>query len=490
MPSQFSIKPADFSMGVDAAMSGIMKGAQAKEQREMSAEDTAAMEQFSANMETMTPVEVGQYILKNPRVAKQITNALDTTQAMTKEENLQQAYAVARAYITGESGTPQAAPAPPPVAPPSIGFDSAPVAPVGQTPMQPVDQAMMQPQGQTPIEAPSGNPAQAETVKLLTEHAETVMERGGDAKDTIEAIRDTMTGGEKAFKGAMAVIASQDPSGFNNLMKLVGGEEQKSTPSTDIDDFVSDAETVYKAKNPNADEATLAGVRNKARLQIKRAQAPEASLTGEATDTAKLAAAGNMESYKAATTASDNIAKIDDLIEHLGSSEAITGMGAEFFKDMQRVKTLFGSKIAAIKVSDTETLDAMMGSEVFPLIKSLGIGARGMDTPAERKFLRQVMTGQIDLNKATLLRMAKDRRSVAERAITRFNKKVDNGSLNNFFLYSGIPKEKVDTTPKRAAETPDVGAPLEITTEAEYNALAPGAFYLEDGKKYQKPGRQ
>jgi hypothetical protein len=85
-----------------------------------------------------------------------------------------------------------------------------------------------------------------------------------------------------------------------------------------------------------------------------------------------------------------------------------------------------------------------MGSEVFPLIKSLGIGARGMDTPAERKFLRQVMTGQIDLNKSTILRMATMRKNVAERSLKRYNARVDNGSLDRFFKHTGIPKSRLE----------------------------------------------
>jgi hypothetical protein len=39
-------------------------------------------------------------------------------------------------------------------------------------------------------------------------------------------------------------------------------------------------------------------------------------------------------------------------------------------------------------ISDIEEQDRLVGSEAFPLIKALGIGARGLDTPAEREFLR------------------------------------------------------------------------------------------------------
>jgi hypothetical protein len=39
-------------------------------------------------------------------------------------------------------------------------------------------------------------------------------------------------------------------------------------------------------------------------------------------------------------------------------------------------------------VMDT-TSDTTMGSDVFPMIKTLGIGDRGLDTPAEREYLNQ-----------------------------------------------------------------------------------------------------
>ena len=265
------------------------------------------------------------------------------------------------------------------------------------------------------------------------------------------------------------------------------GEQPKesSTGNTDIWRYAGLAEQQWEIENPGVPMPPEKKM--EAMMVIKRATAGEAGLvrdainrsdlgykpaiagaseqakadvqeaTGagvkEAETTGGLIATNNMELYNSANAAVDNISKIDGLIEHLNSSEAITGAGAEFFKDVERAKALFGSKVAAIKVADTETLDAMMGSEVFPLIKALGIGARGMDTPAEREFLRAVMTGAIPLNKDTLLRMAQGRRAAANKNITRYNKRVDQGSFNNFFRHTGIPKEKISLTPKATTKT-------------------------------------
>ncbi|MFK5282133.1 hypothetical protein ACI3PL_21495, partial [Lacticaseibacillus paracasei] len=82
---------------------------------------------------------------------------------------------------------------------------------------------------------------------------------------------------------------------------------------------------------------------------------------------------------------------------------------------------MLGGKDAAKRATDTEIANAMMGSEVFPLIQSLGIGAKGMDTPAEREFMRSVLTGSITLEKDTLLAMARMRKSELEKSIIKWD---------------------------------------------------------------------
>ena len=67
-----------------------------------------------------------------------------------------------------------------------------------------------------------------------------------------------------------------------------------------------------------------------------------------------------------------------------------------------------------------------------------------MDTPAEREFLRSVMTGTISLNKNTLLEMAKMRKDIMEGDIAKFNQRINRGELDNFFSQSGITKAKVE----------------------------------------------
>jgi hypothetical protein len=157
------------------------------------------------------------------------------------------------------------------------------------------------------------------------------------------------------------------------------------------------------------------------------------------------AADRDVKRVESAQNGIENIAKIDRTLDLLETGDALTGFGADFRKNVERARALLmKSQRAGKTVSDTELLDAMLGSDVFPQIGALGIGARGLDTPAEREFLRQVMTGTISMNKDTLIRMTKIRRDIQERELQRFNESVQGGELDRFFQYSGSPKRPID----------------------------------------------
>ncbi len=174
----------------------------------------------------------------------------------------------------------------------------------------------------------------------------------------------------------------------------------------------------------------------------------------------------DVQQHETAIASLENINKIDQLLTHLKKSDAITGMGSDFFKNIERAKVMVtNSEKAGKKVSDTELLDTMMGSEVFPLIKSLGIGARGMDTPAEREFMRSVLTGQTNLNKQTLIRMAEIRKDIANRAIKRWNDRVGTGELDRYFQTTGRPKGPLST------ETSGAASPAPTTQKSGFGHL-------------------
>lgn len=177
------------------------------------------------------------------------------------------------------------------------------------------------------------------------------------------------------------------------------------------------------------------------------------------------------------------VAKLQDInqtLTQLNKSDAITGFGADLLKDVERFRAQFTKDTKAGKrVADTEVLNAMLGSEVFGMIQSLGIGAKGLDTPAEREYLREVMTGTIRMDKAALIKLTQIRKNVTERAIDEYNKKLDSGELNRYFETRGMKPKRIE---KPASPSAAVTDSIESLKEAGlWQYMSP-----EDQKLWQK----
>lgn len=158
----------------------------------------------------------------------------------------------------------------------------------------------------------------------------------------------------------------------------------------------------------------------------------------------KLGVEQNTAIFTSGQSAVKNISKIDETLNLIEKGTPTTGIGADLINNINRTKLLFTDSKKNIKdVSDTELLNSLLGAEVFPQIGALGIGAKGLDTPAEREFLRQVMTGTINMNKDTLLRMTKLRKKYEEKSLDQYNNAVEAGQLDELFQYSGLPKRKL-----------------------------------------------
>jgi hypothetical protein len=157
-------------------------------------------------------------------------------------------------------------------------------------------------------------------------------------------------------------------------------------------------------------------------------------------------AAEDLEAYKGAHGAIEGVRLNNNLLKHLRTNPDMnTGMLAEMKQGVDRLKVLAAqNEKAGKRVTDTEVVDSMLGSQVFPMIQQLGIGARGMDTPAEREFLRKVMTGTIELQPATLIKMAEMRRDIAKRSIEKINSRIDKGEMDEFFKHSMKKKSKFE----------------------------------------------
>jgi hypothetical protein len=117
-------------------------------------------------------------------------------------------------------------------------------------------------------------------------------------------------------------------------------------------------------------------------------------------------AEAEMVEFNTVRTAARSINKDYETVKLLKEGKPSTGITAELELGFNRLKAAAGGKPEAIeKVADTEYLEALLGSDVFTQFQALGVGARGLDTPAEREFLRQVISGTRSLDKETLIQI-------------------------------------------------------------------------------------
>src|SRR3990167_10546529 len=72
--------------------------------------------------------------------------------------------------------------------------------------------------------------------------------------------------------------------------------------------------------------------------------------------------------HEGAEAAVENIHKLNLTLKQIKESQAITGPGAEVFTNLERAKQLvMADQKAGKRVSDTELLDALLGSDLFPI---------------------------------------------------------------------------------------------------------------------------
>jgi hypothetical protein len=163
------------------------------------------------------------------------------------------------------------------------------------------------------------------------------------------------------------------------------------------------------------------------------------------------------------------IEKLDRVMDILDEGNINTGIGASIFTDIDRLRSKFLADVkAGARVTNDQVIDAFLGSDVFPLIGELGIGARGIDTPAERDFLISVFTGKRELNVEAIKRMTQYRREAAERRINTYNKELESGRLDPLFEISPSLKKEPKAIPQRG------GTPLPAgVSRTEWENMTP-----------------
>jgi hypothetical protein len=218
----------------------------------------------------------------------------------------------------------------------------------------------------------------------------------------------------------------------------------------------------------STEEAARLGLDPNQRWQVKNgaysiAGGRDLSIAQTATPLIEAEAAKAEQAQKAL----NNIGRIDSTIRIIQEGEPITGLGAEIRLNIERGIGLFAgmSPERLERISDTELLEAALGQDVFGAITALGVGARGLDTPAERIFLQRVLAGNIGLTRDTLLGMAQLRRTVEANALRDYNARLNSESYKALMAVNPIPG-LMRTEPLTIPRTP---------LERSY---VPGADYL------------
>jgi hypothetical protein len=136
---------------------------------------------------------------------------------------------------------------------------------------------------------------------------------------------------------------------------------------------------------------------------------------------------------KAAQTANENLPKMYTALKIMETKDINTGIGASFFNIVNKVRQQYlNDKKAGDVVQNNEYLDSLVGGDVFNAIADLGIGARGIDTPAEKEFLLEVVTGKRSLNKEALIAITKMRIKTTEDNVIKFNTALKNNDLEKW----------------------------------------------------------
>ena len=144
----------------------------------------------------------------------------------------------------------------------------------------------------------------------------------------------------------------------------------------------------------------------------------------EDTETSRSRVARNVKLLDSAAAGVNTMRKAKRVQEIINSGDVSTGFFAKVNLMKNKLVAAFGGEDALKKASATELTEALLGSEVFQLFQQLGVGARGLDTPGERDFMIKVLTGDITMQKKTILDMAKRRFDEGKRGVEQFNSRV------------------------------------------------------------------
>lgn len=199
--------------------------------------------------------------------------------------------------------------------------------------------------------------------------------------------------------------------------------------------------------------------------------------------------------FEADTAMIDQAYKQQNLNMELNVAADIISSGRAYTGALSPLKSAIGSiKNTMFKdgkfdneVSATEFLNAITGKQVFPMIGELGIGARGLDTPAERRFLQQVMTGDPSMNPNSLIKMNIMAKRRSAFFADRYNKKIESGGFKNYEDAAKVKLDKLDMgniVPVKGAKYRQEGKVIQVFNDGYgYYVNEDGTFNMNEKAK-------
>ena len=154
----------------------------------------------------------------------------------------------------------------------------------------------------------------------------------------------------------------------------------------------------------------------------------------------------DMKDIEAVRKAHKNIEKLDEVLRVIDEGKPNLGALQNVKQRLNELVAQFTNMDEAVeRATDTQLLEALLGSDVFGMIAILGIGARGIDTPAERDFLIKVMTGQLEMTPEALRQMTYYRRKYSRQVIDEYNTRLDKGYYSDYQRSRKL--DKIDIKP-------------------------------------------
>ena len=220
----------------------------------------------------------------------------------------------------------------------------------------------------------------------------------------------TRSGGEEGFTQAMGLY-TQKPAETYRPLTTQEKVDQGIDPSLNVQVNTTTGQLSGFAGKPPTTNITVGGEGGFKRMGEQFAE-QDVELVGKAEK-----AVGRIENLNNTSEAIIRGAVSE------GQEGFETGPFAELRKSVDEFLVGFGSRDEARvnRLSDAELINATLGADVFGAIGELGIGARGLDTPNEREFLRQVLTGTISTTPSALLYMSYIRQKLQKNVIQRYN---------------------------------------------------------------------